>query len=108
LHLPWNIPFGALSLAIDPLSALFLLPTFTLGGAAAVYGRGYLSAMAGKRNLGAHWFFFCLMLAGMALAVCATNAVLFLISWEIMSLSPGCPRPIRPRPATSRPSCPEP
>lgn len=88
LHLPWNIPFGALSLAIDPLSALFLLPTFTLGGAAAVYGRGYLSAMAGKRNLGAHWFFFCLMLAGMALAVCATNAVLFLISWEIMSLSP--------------------
>ncbi len=88
VRLPWNVPFGAISITIDPLSALFLLPTFVLGAAAAVYGRGYLSAMAGKRHLGAHWFFFCLMVAGMALAVCATNAVLFLISWEIMSLCP--------------------
>ncbi|WP_176632435.1 proton-conducting transporter transmembrane domain-containing protein [Desulfolutivibrio sulfoxidireducens] len=88
LRLPWSVPYGAISLTIDPLSALFLLPAFALGAAAALYGRGYLADLAGKRNLGAHWFFYCLMVLGMALAVCATNAVFFLVSWEIMSLSP--------------------
>jgi hydrogenase-4 component B len=88
LTLPWDVPFGAFSLAMDPLSALFLIPPFLLGAAAALYGRGYLGDLAGKRHLGAHWFFFCLMVLGMALAVCAANAVLFLVAWEIMSLSP--------------------
>jgi len=88
LRLPWSVPYGAISLNIDPLSALFLLPAFILGAAAALYGRGYLSGLAGKRHLGAHWFFFCLMVLGMALTVCAANAVFFLVSWEIMSLAP--------------------
>ncbi|MDQ7832238.1 MAG: proton-conducting transporter membrane subunit [Desulfovibrionaceae bacterium] len=88
LRLPWSVPYGAISLTIDPLSALFLLPVFILGAAAALYGKGYLSGLAGKRHLGAHWFFFCLMVLGMALTVCAANAVFFLVSWEIMSLAP--------------------
>lgn len=88
LRLPWSVPYGAISLSIDPLSALFLIPAFILGAAAALYGRGYLSGLAGKRHLGAHWFFFCLMVLGMALTVCAANAVFFLVSWEIMSLAP--------------------
>lgn len=88
LRLPWSVPYGAVSLTIDPLSALFLLPVFILGAAAALYGRGYLAGLAGKRHLGGHWFFFCLMVLGMALTVCATNAVFFLVSWEIMSLAP--------------------
>jgi hydrogenase-4 component B len=87
-HAPWNVPYGAVSLVMDPLSCLFLIPPFLLGAAAALYGRGYLADLAGKRGLGAHWFFFCLMVLGMALVMCAANAVFFLVSWEIMSLSP--------------------
>lgn len=88
LALPWSVPFGAVSLVLDPLSAFFLIPPFLLGAAAALYGRGYLAGLAGTRHLGAHWFFYGLMILGMALMLCAANAVLFLVSWEIMSLCP--------------------
>ncbi|MCX7046060.1 MAG: proton-conducting transporter membrane subunit [Candidatus Sumerlaeota bacterium] len=39
------------------------------------------------RRMGAHWFFFNLLIAGMAMVAVARNAVLFLIAWEIMSVA---------------------
>lgn len=87
LTLPWTIPYGSFSIQIDPLSAFFLIPILTLTAAAAVYGTEYLAVWKNSKNLGVCWFFFNLLLASMILAVVARNGLLFLIAWELMSVS---------------------
>ncbi len=42
LHLPWEVPYGSFSVALDALSAFFLLPIFLLSAVTAVYGSEYL------------------------------------------------------------------
>jgi formate hydrogenlyase subunit 3/multisubunit Na+/H+ antiporter MnhD subunit len=81
---PWRVPYGELALAIDPISAFFLLIVFGLSLLAALYGAGYL---AHRRRLGSSWLFFNLLVASMALVVMARNGVLFLVAWEGMALS---------------------
>lgn len=84
---PWNVPYGSFFLQIDALSAFFLLPIFLLSALAALYGRQYMESTPGGKNLGAFWFFFNLLIAGMALVVTARNGILFLMVWEVMSLA---------------------
>lgn len=86
-QLNWNIPFGSFFIQIDALSAVFLIPIFGLSAIAAVYGVEYLFSYRGMKNLGVPWFFYNLLLIGMALVVVARNGLLFLVAWEIMSLS---------------------
>jgi hydrogenase-4 component B len=86
--LPWGLPFGSAAIGLDPLSRLFLLPVFGLGAVCALSGRAALAHHADEHNLGAHWFFFNLLVLAMALVMAARDAVLFLIAWEIMSLAP--------------------
>ena len=83
----WSIPGGSLRMQIDGLSAFFLIPILLICGLGAVYGRGYLHAYEGKRNLGPVWFFYALLTAAMIVVVIADNAILFLMAWEIMSLA---------------------
>ena len=85
--LPWGLPFGAGRLGLDPLSRLFLLPVFVLGGLCALSGRVALAHDQDK-NRGAHWFFYLLLVAAMAVVLTARDAILFLVAWEIMSLAP--------------------
>lgn len=87
IRLAWNIPYGSFFLKLDPLSAFFLLPIFVLSGLAAIYGREYMMAYRDKKWLGLSWFFFNLLIASMAFVCLAHNAILFLISWEVMALS---------------------
>jgi hydrogenase-4 component B len=82
LHLAWSVPYGAFSVAIDPLSAFFLVPAFALPALAAVYGAEYMEPADA-----ASWFFFNLLVASMALVLAARNAVLFLVGWEAMALA---------------------
>lgn len=82
----WAIPYGQIRVAIDPLSAFFLVPLFALAPLAAVYGRAYLGARAQKRKA-FHWLAFDLLVASMACVVVARQAVLFLFAWEIMSIA---------------------
>jgi formate hydrogenlyase subunit 3/multisubunit Na+/H+ antiporter MnhD subunit len=86
-RLNWNIPFGSFFVRIDALSAVFLIPIFGLSAVAAIYGAEYLLAYRKKKNLGVLWFFYNLLLIGMTLVVVARNGLLFLVAWEIMSLS---------------------
>ncbi|MFP5212660.1 MAG: oxidoreductase, partial [Acidobacteriota bacterium] len=79
----WNVPYGSFSVQIDALSAFFLLPTLFLSALAALYGVQYMKG----RKPGAFWFFFNLLTASMAMLVSARNGVLFLVLWEVMSLS---------------------
>ena len=44
-------------------------------------------ASPAAKNLGVSWFFFNLLAASMLLVVVARNGVLFLMSWELMSLA---------------------
>ncbi len=87
IDLPWPVPGGTLSLGVDPLSAVFLVPVFGLSALFAVYGVGYLDAQVGKRWLGGQVFFYNLLAASMTMVVAARDGVLFLVAWEVMSLA---------------------
>ena len=86
-HCVWQIPFGSFSLQLDALSAFFLLMILILSAVAAIYGNTYLWDYRNRKNLGASWFFFNLLVASMTLVVISHNGVLFLMAWEIMSLA---------------------
>ena len=83
----WSIPYGSFFVELDALSAFFLLPVFLLAALAAVYGGQYLMHYKDTKRLGFSWFFYCLLVASMALVCLARNGVLFLLAWEIMALS---------------------
>ena len=88
LVLPWNSPIGgSFSIGFDALSGVFLLAIYLLATVCAVFGGGYLAHLRGKRGLGSHWLFYAVLVASMAMVTLARNAILFLFSWEIMSLS---------------------
>ncbi|OXS29127.1 MAG: NADH dehydrogenase [Desulfovibrio sp. MES5] len=89
LSLPWGLPIGACTLGLDPLSRIFLLPVFGLGLVCAISGGIALRhEQPQEHNLAAHWFFYLLLLLGLALVMAARDAVLFMLSWELMSLAP--------------------
>ncbi len=86
-RLRWDATHGAFSIGLDVLSAFFLLPVLVLSAVAAVYGASYMLAYRGKKSLIGSWFFYNTFVAGMVLVVLARTALLFLVSWELMSLS---------------------
>ncbi|MBI5592129.1 MAG: hypothetical protein HY881_16820 [Deltaproteobacteria bacterium] len=86
-HRAWQIPFGSLSLQLDALSAFFLFTILVLSAVAAIYGNTYLWDYRIRKNLGASWLFFNILVASMILVVISHNGVLFLMAWEIMSLA---------------------
>ncbi|MDE5878715.1 MAG: hypothetical protein K2G99_01605, partial [Desulfovibrio sp.] len=89
VELLWGLPVGHLVLRLDALSAFFLLPVFGLGFVCALSGGIALrSARPGEHNLAAHWFFFLLLLMGMACVMCAADAIFLLLACEIISLEP--------------------
>lgn len=87
LRWPWSLPFGSLSLCLDPLSAFFAVPILLICALATLYGIGYLKPYEGQRDVGLQWFFFGLLAASMVVVVLARNAILFLLAWEIMALT---------------------
>jgi len=86
---PWPMPFVvSFTVGLDALSAFFLLPILIISCLCAVYGYGYMKHYWARKTIGWHWFFFNILVAGMAMLVIARNGVLFLLSWEVMSLAP--------------------
>lgn len=84
---PWVMPDAALSVGVDPLAAFFLAALFAISGCAALFGWGYLRQDPDRSRQGAHWFFFNLLVASMAVVLLARNALLFLVAWEVMTVS---------------------
>jgi formate hydrogenlyase subunit 3/multisubunit Na+/H+ antiporter MnhD subunit len=87
IQVSWGMPLGGFSIGIDGLSAFFLLPILGLGALSAIYGLGYLRPYREQKLLGVAWFQFNVLIAGMMMVVLARNALLFLVAWEVMSLS---------------------
>ena len=82
-----SLSFLAFSINIDKLSAFFVFTISLISLFSSIYGFGYGRHFFGKYNLGALGFFYNLFIAGMLLVVAASDAVFFLIVWEIMSLA---------------------
>jgi hydrogenase-4 component B len=87
IRLPWQVPYGELSLALDPLAAFFLLLIFLITPLAALYGAGSELSEAPSRLAGPSFFCFHLLTASMVMVVLARNGVLFLVAWEVMALA---------------------
>ncbi len=110
IKLPWSMPFGSFTIAIDQLTTVFMLPILIVSALAAVYGVGYLSSHgAGShggvgggedsedsegsdsssyvRKVANSWLFFNLLVGSMLLVVTARNGILFLLAWELMALA---------------------
>lgn len=88
--LPDLFPFARLSLAVDGLSAFFLLVISLVAVAAAIYGPAYLRAHspdAGPARQGAQVLALNVFLGCMVFVCCAGDALTFLLSWEGMTLA---------------------
>ena len=83
----WSIPLGSFIIAMDRLSAWFVLVIMFICAIAAIYGYQYLQSYIGKKHLGSIWFFYNLLVLGMLFVTVARNGMLFLFAWEIMSLT---------------------
>ena len=80
--------FGVVDFIIDPLSAFFLLVISILSFLGTIYACGYIKPYLNKRmNLSSHTFFLMLLIASMIAVVTVQNSLLFIVLWEIMSLS---------------------
>ena len=83
-----NSIFQNVIFAIDNISAFFILFISIISTLALIYANGYLTPYIKKgKDLSAHCFFLPLLIASMLGVVTVQNALLFLIIWEIMSLS---------------------
>lgn len=87
LTLPWAVPGGAFTLAIDGLSTIFLAPAFLLTAAGTIYAVGYFPHSKNPAAAARARFFYALLASGIVVVLTATNAVLFLVAWEIMALA---------------------
>lgn len=84
----FNPVLGRFAICIDQLSAFFLVVIAVMGLMAAIYMNGYLKPYREKgKRVGSHLFFFLLLLASMELVVTCSFGLMFLVFWEIMSLS---------------------
>jgi hydrogenase-4 component B len=83
----WSLAGAEFSVAVDGLSAIFLVPIFLISALGNVYGLGYWKEAEHPDNGRRLRLFYGLMTAGMALLVVSRNGVLFLFGWEIMAIS---------------------
>lgn len=84
---PWSLPGAEFNVAIDGLSAIFLLPIFLISLLGNIYGLAYWKQTEHPHNGRKLRLFYGILTSAMALLIIARNAVLFLFGWEIMALS---------------------
>ncbi len=80
------LPLSQATIVLDSVSAFFTLPVVVLGSISALFA----SATSSPRNEqypGAYWFFYNLLMGGMLTLLCSSNAVLFIMAWEVMSIA---------------------
>ena len=79
--------WGKFSVHVDYLSAFFLLVISLLGCAVSLYSISYTGQFIQRRNIGLFLFLYNLLFLSVIGIVSAGNAVLFLVMWEVMSLT---------------------
>ncbi len=87
-ELPLGLPWLAWRLRLDALAGFFLLVIGLVVAAVAIYGPGYVRDFEhGQDPLPVLGLFTGLFVTGMLLVVLADDAFLFMVAWELMSLS---------------------
>ncbi len=87
-QLPLGLPGKPWQIGLDRLSGLFLLLIGLVVFAASIYAPGYLREYEhGEDSLPALGFFSGLFVAAMMAVVLAADAFMFMVCWELMSLS---------------------
>ena len=72
-------------LRLDPLAGFFLSVIGLLAFFVSIYSIGYVKGILSKRSVTSLTIFYCLFLAGMYMVVLSDDALIFLISWEVMA-----------------------
>ncbi|MCX6013598.1 MAG: proton-conducting transporter membrane subunit, partial [Chloroflexi bacterium] len=80
-------PLMSIAFAIDKLSAFFIFVISLITLFCSIYSIGYVKHFYKKYSIGSLGFFYHLFIAGMLLVVTASNGIIFLVVWEIMSLA---------------------
>jgi formate hydrogenlyase subunit 3/multisubunit Na+/H+ antiporter MnhD subunit len=83
----WGAQWAELHLRLDPLSAFFLAALFAVALPASIYGASYLRPSLGRRSMGLFVLAFDLLLAAIAVVFTARDAILFLVAWEVMTVT---------------------
>lgn len=82
-----NFPFGDTGFIMDSLSALFVFIFSLIYLPVSIYSYGYLSHYNNGKRERLHYISLSLLISSMMLVVTVTNSIMFLVLWEIMSLS---------------------
>jgi len=82
-----SLPFIAFSFHVDLLSSFFIFIISLIALFCSVYGLGYIKHFYKKYNIGTLGFFYNLLICSLLLVVSSSNAIFFLIAWEIMSIT---------------------
>src|SRR5665647_1950062 len=84
----FSYSLGTISIRIDSLSAWFMLIINIICVNGALYGKGYMNAYLKQRvNTSLHWILFVVLQIALLWVCMAQQALVFLIAWEVMSLS---------------------
>ncbi len=83
----WSVPSGTVRLAIDRLSAFFLMPVFLVSALGSIYGEGYWSSAEHPGNAVKLRCFYGIATAGLLLVMVAGDAWSFLVGWEVVGLA---------------------
>lgn len=83
---PFSIAGQKVAFCLDTLSAFFLLPLGLIGFCSSVFSNEYLQKHLSS-GLCRYWITFVVFLSSMAAVVLSSNAIVFLVMWELMSLS---------------------
>ncbi len=87
-ELPFGLPWLHWRVRLDALSGFFLLPLGLVNIAVAIYGPGYTREFAhGGDPMAVLGGFTGLFISGMTLVILADDAFLFMVAWELMSVS---------------------
>lgn len=77
----------AFSIRVDSLSAFFIFTISLIALLCSVYGLGYARHYYKKYNIGLLGFLYNLLVLALILIVSASNALFFLLAWEIMAIA---------------------
>lgn len=80
-------PLVSFSFHIDALSAFFIFTISLIALLCSVYALGYLEHYYRKYNIGMLGFFYNTLILSLILIVSASNALFFLVVWEIMAIA---------------------
>lgn len=83
LSSPYPVNF---SFFVDKLSAFFILVISLSVLAVSIYSTGYVREYFGKKDIGYLGFLYNAFILAMILVTAANNVIVFLISWELMSV----------------------